>query len=92
MILSRTFFSRQFMWEIIRIITVAVASLLFYMQLIPLLIKENIFVGVGVVHVIGITLVLMGILGPIQAAIIHLVPDTLVFINSIKLLRVKIDD
>lgn len=56
-----------------------------------LTIKENIVVGVGVVHVIGITLVLMGILGPVQAAIIHLLPDTLVFINSIKLLKVKID-
>ena len=53
-------------------------------------IKENIIVGVGVVHVIGITLVLMGILGPVQAAAIHLLPDTLVFINSIKLLKVKI--
>jgi Cd2+/Zn2+-exporting ATPase len=55
-------------------------------------IKENIFVGVGVVHVIGITLVLLRIIGPIQAAAIHLLPDTLVFINSIKLLRIKIED
>jgi Cd2+/Zn2+-exporting ATPase len=55
-------------------------------------IKENIIVGVGVVHVIGITLVLMRILGPVQAAAIHLLPDTLVFINSIKLLKVKIED
>ena len=54
-------------------------------------IQENIFVGVGVVHVIGITLVLLHVIGPIQAAAIHLVPDTLVFLNSIKLLRVKID-
>ena len=53
-------------------------------------IKENIFVGVGVVHVIGITLVLLRVIGPVQAAAIHLLPDTLVFINSIKLLRVKI--
>lgn len=53
-------------------------------------IKENIFVGVGVVHVAGILLVLLKIIGPIEAATIHLVPDTLVFINSIKLLRVKI--
>jgi len=53
-------------------------------------IKENIFVGVGVVHVIGITLVMLKIIGPVQAAAIHLLPDTLVFINSIKLLRVKI--
>jgi Cd2+/Zn2+-exporting ATPase len=55
-------------------------------------IKENIFVGVGVVHVIGITLVLFKVIGPIQAAAIHLLPDTLVFINSIKLLRIKIED
>lgn len=54
-------------------------------------IKENIFVGVGVVHVIGITLVLLHVIGPIQAAAIHLLPDTLVFINSIKLLRIKIE-
>ncbi len=53
-------------------------------------IKENIFVGVGVVHVIGITLVLLRVIGPVQAAAIHLLPDTLVFINSIKLLRVKL--
>ncbi|MBU0696978.1 MAG: cadmium-translocating P-type ATPase [Bacteroidetes bacterium] len=55
-------------------------------------IRENIFVGVGVVHVIGITLVLLKIIGPVEAAAIHLLPDTLVFINSIKLLRVKIKD
>lgn len=54
-------------------------------------IKENIFVGVGVVHVIGITLVLLHVIGPVQAAAIHLLPDTLVFINSIKLLRIKIE-
>ena len=48
-------------------------------------IKENIIVGVGVVHVIGITLVLLGIIGPVQAAVIHLLPDTLVFLYSIKL-------
>jgi Zn2+/Cd2+-exporting ATPase len=53
-------------------------------------IKENIIVGVGVVHVIGITLVLLRIIGPVEAAAIHLLPDTLVFINSIKLLKVRI--
>jgi heavy metal translocating P-type ATPase len=53
-------------------------------------IKENIFVGVGVVHVVGIILVLLRVIGPVQAAAIHLLPDTLVFINSVKLLRVKI--
>ena len=54
-------------------------------------IKENIIVGVGVVHVTGIILVLLHIIGPVQAAAIHLLPDTLVFINSIKLLRIKLE-
>lgn len=54
-------------------------------------IQENIIVGVGVVHAIGITLVLLRIIGPVEAAAIHLVPDTLVFLNSIKLLRIRID-
>lgn len=54
-------------------------------------IQENLFVGVGVVHVLGITAALMGWIGPIQAAMIHLGPDILVFINSVKLLRVQID-
>jgi Cd2+/Zn2+-exporting ATPase len=53
-------------------------------------IKENIVVGVGVVHVVGIVLVLTGAIGPIQAAAMHLVPDVLVFLNSTKLLKVKI--
>ena len=53
-------------------------------------IKENIIGGVGVVHVLGITAALMGWIGPIQAAMLHLGPDVLVFINSIKLLRVRI--
>ncbi|MEO6135296.1 MAG: cation-translocating P-type ATPase [Ginsengibacter sp.] len=53
-------------------------------------IKENIIVGVGVVHVTGIILVLLRIIGPVEAAAIHLLPDTLVFLNSIKLLKVKI--
>ncbi|OYY75586.1 MAG: exopolyphosphatase [Gammaproteobacteria bacterium 28-57-27] len=53
-------------------------------------IQENLFVGVGVVHVLGITAALLGWIGPIEAAIIHLGPDVLVFVNSIKLLRVRI--
>lgn len=54
-------------------------------------IQENLYVGVGVVHVLGITAALLGWIGPIQAAMIHLGPDILVFVNSVKLLRVKID-
>lgn len=53
-------------------------------------VQENLFVGVGVVHVLGITAALMGWIGPIEAAIIHLGPDILVFVNSIKLLKVRI--
>jgi len=54
-------------------------------------IQENLFVGVGVVHVLGITAALMGWIGPIEAAFLHLGPDVLVFLNSAKLLRVRID-
>lgn len=53
-------------------------------------IKENLFVGVGVVHVLGITAALLRLIGPVEAALIHLGPDILVFLNSVKLLRVKI--
>jgi len=53
-------------------------------------IQENLFVGVGVVHILGIFAALMGWIGPIQAALIHLGPDILVFLNSTKLLTVRI--
>ena len=55
-------------------------------------IQENLIVGVGVVHVLGITAALFGLIGPIQAAILHLGPDVLVFVNSVKLLKVKIKE
>jgi Cd2+/Zn2+-exporting ATPase len=32
---SRIFFSRQFIWEIVRIVVVGLASLLFYLEIIP---------------------------------------------------------
>jgi P-type E1-E2 ATPase len=54
-------------------------------------IQENLWVGVGVVHVMGITAALMGWIGPVQAALLHLGPDVLVFFNSIKLLGVGLD-
>lgn len=54
-------------------------------------IQENLFFGVGVVHVLGITAALMGWIGPIQAALLHLGPDVLVSLNSTKLLRVSIE-
>ena len=53
-------------------------------------VQENLWVGVGVVHACGITAALLGWIGPIQAAILHLGPDVLVFLNSVKLLKVKI--
>jgi Cd2+/Zn2+-exporting ATPase len=54
-------------------------------------IQENLIFGVGVVHVLGITAALLGWIGPIQAALLHLGPDMLVFVNSVKLLRVRIE-
>ena len=53
-------------------------------------IQENLIVGVGVVHVAGIIAALLKLIGPVQAAMIHLGPDILVFLNSVKLLRVRI--
>jgi len=55
-------------------------------------IKENLIVGVGVVHVLGITAALLRWIGPVEAAAIHLGPDILVFLNSVKLLRVRLDE
>lgn len=54
-------------------------------------IQENLLFGVGVVHVLGITAALAGWIGPIQAALLHLGPDVLVFFNSVKLLRVRLE-
>ncbi len=45
---------------------------------------------VGVVDVLGITAALLGWIGPIHAALLHLEPHVLVFVNSVKLLRVRI--
>src|SRR5215218_7347072 len=36
MTIAQTFFSRQFLWEIVRILTVGIASLLYYLGIIPL--------------------------------------------------------
>lgn len=55
-------------------------------------IKENLIFGVGVVHVAGITAALLGWIGPVEAALLHLGPDVLVFVNSVKLLRIPIKD
>jgi hypothetical protein len=38
----------------------------------------------------GITAALPGWIGPIQVAMIHIGPDDLVFLNSVKLLRIRL--
>lgn len=55
-------------------------------------IQQNLFVGVGVVHVMGIAAALLKLIGPIEAAIIHLGPDTLVFLNSVRILRMDLGE
>lgn len=56
-----------------------------------LTIQQNLFVGVGVVHGLGIAAALLKLIGPVQAAMIHLGPDILVFLNSVRILRMKLD-
>ena len=56
-----------------------------------LTIRQNLIVGVGVVHVLGIVAALLQLIGPIEAAVIHLGPDLLVFLNSVRLLRMRLD-
>ena len=53
-------------------------------------IQQNLFVGVGVVHVLGIIAALMKLIGPVEAAVIHLGPDILVFLNSVRVLRMRL--
>ena len=54
-------------------------------------IQQNLFVGVGIVHVLGITAALLKLIGPIEAAVLHLGPDILVFLNSVRILRMRIE-
>jgi len=53
-------------------------------------IQQNLFVGVGVVHVLGIVAALLKLIGPVEAAVIHLGPDVLVFLNSVRMLRMRL--
>ena len=55
-------------------------------------IQQNLFVGVGVVHVLGITAALLKLIGPVEAAVIHLGPDILVFLNSVRVLRMRLEE
>jgi len=54
-----------------------------------LTIKENLLLGFGFTHGLGITLALLHILNPIQAAFFHAVPDILIVLNSAKLIWFK---
>ena len=55
-------------------------------------IQQNLYVGVGVVHVLGIVAALLRLIGPVQAAMIHLGPDVLVFLNSVRLIRMRLEN
>lgn len=52
-------------------------------------IKQNIVLGLGFTHGLGMLLALLHILNPIQAAFFHAVPDLLILLNSGRLLRLK---
>lgn len=49
-------------------------------------IKQNLAVGI-IFNVVGITLASVGILSPSMAAVAHIMPDVLVFLNSSRLLK-----
>ncbi|SJZ85523.1 heavy metal translocating P-type ATPase [Sediminibacterium ginsengisoli] len=53
-------------------------------------IYQNMIVCVALLHIVGILLVLMKIVGPMEAAAVHLLAVALVCLNSIKLLRMKV--
>jgi cation transport ATPase len=54
------------------------------------LIKQNIFLGFGLIHILGITLALMALITPIEAALFHAVSDLLILLNSARLIRFAI--
>lgn len=54
------------------------------------LIKQNIFLGFGLIHVLGITLALMSLVSPIEAALFHAISDLLILLNSARLVKFAI--
>ncbi len=52
-------------------------------------IKQNLIVGFGLTHALGIILALLQYLTPIQAAFFHAVPDLLILLNAARLIRFK---
>lgn len=51
-------------------------------------IKQNIIIGLGFTHVLGIILALLQVLNPIQAAFFHALPDLLILMNTSRLIHV----
>ena len=49
-------------------------------------IKENLAIGI-IFNLVGISLASIGILSPAMAAVAHVLPDVLVFLNSSRLLK-----
>ncbi len=58
-------------------------------QKIMRLIKQNIFFGFVLIHLLGITLALFNLVSPIQAALFHAISDILILVNSARLIRFK---
>lgn len=56
-------------------------------QKIMRLIKQNIFFGFMLIHLLGIALALFNLVNPIQAALFHAISDILILINSARLIR-----
>jgi Cd2+/Zn2+-exporting ATPase len=52
-------------------------------------IKQNIFLGLGLTHGLGMILAFLHILNPVQAAFFHAVPDLLILFNSASLVKYK---
>ena len=57
---------------------------------LTLLSSRTLFLEFGVVHVLGITAAILRYIGPVEAGMLHLGPDVLVFLNSVRLLRAKL--
>lgn len=58
-------------------------------QKVMRIIKQNLIFGFAVIHSIGITLAFVQIINPIQAALFHAIPDILILLNSVKIIRYK---
>lgn len=53
------------------------------------LIMQNIFIGFGLIHLLGIILAMYHLITPIQAALFHAISDIVILVNSARLIRFK---